>query len=115
MKKYLALPILVLGIFVFLLTANFKLQPRNDESKSTALALPIDSLKSHDIYNDYRPNLVIPPYVYYPPSPDNPLISRDNFRAINPAINVIINKFPVYSGLYLNIHISQYMVGNFLG
>ncbi len=30
--------------------------------------------KSHDVFNDYNPNLVIPPYVYYPPSFDNPLV-----------------------------------------
>lgn len=30
--------------------------------------------KSHDVFNDNSPNLIVPPYVYYPPTTDNPLL-----------------------------------------
>ncbi len=30
--------------------------------------------RSHDVLNDVNPNLIVPPYVYYPPAPDNPLV-----------------------------------------
>jgi hypothetical protein len=77
MKQILSITILVLGTFLFLLTTNFKLLTDDNQSKSSTFVVPIDSIKfqkSHDIYNDYRPNLIIPPYVYYPPTADNPLL-----------------------------------------
>jgi hypothetical protein len=81
MKNYLLLPILVLEMSLFLLITNFKFQSSGSDNNSIA---PIDSLKSHDVYNDYRPNLVIPPYVYYPPTPDNPLIYNNVNISNNP-------------------------------
>ncbi len=33
----------------------------------------INFTKSHDVFNDTHPNLIVPPYVYYPPAADNPL------------------------------------------
>lgn len=84
MNKYFIVPILVLGTLFFLLTTNFKLLSDDNEGKSNVIIVPIDSLKSHDVYNDYRPNLVIPPYVYYPPTTDNPLIYTNVNVSNNP-------------------------------
>ncbi len=84
MKNYFPVSVLVLGTLFFLLSANFMLQTDDDGSKSASIVVPIDSLKSHDIFNDYRPNLVVPPYVYYPPLPDNPPVYTNVNISNNP-------------------------------
>jgi hypothetical protein len=84
MKNYILVPLVVLGTLFFLLSANFKIQPEDNGSKSNVITINADSLKSHDVFNDYRPNLVIPPYVYYPPTPDNPLIYTNVNISNNP-------------------------------
>lgn len=77
MKKNLLLPLLVLATLVFLITTNFRFEGSDDQTKRTGTIFPLDSnrwSRPHDVYNDYRPNLVIPPYIYYPPTNDNPLL-----------------------------------------
>lgn len=82
MKNYI-IPVLILGTLFYFLSANFRIQP--DENGSKLVTGPADSLKSHDVYNDYRPNLVTPPYVYYPPTLDNPLLFTNVDVSGNPA------------------------------
>ncbi len=76
MKKTFFTLFIIFGILVFLTTTNFKLSG-SDEGGYQWSVVPADTfkpLKSHDVFNDYNPNLVIPPYMYYPPTKDNPLI-----------------------------------------
>lgn len=76
MKKSIILPILVLEAMFFLVLTNFKFQSDVQQSEKTGAGFMKDSTwlhHSHDVFNDYRPNLVTPPYVYYPPTSDNPL------------------------------------------
>jgi Secretion system C-terminal sorting domain len=75
MKKHLFILSLVYGILIF--TLNFRVAVAQQSG------LP-DSLRSHDVFNDYNPNLVVPPYIYYPPSPDNPLIYTNVNISNNP-------------------------------
>jgi hypothetical protein len=77
MKKSLIIPILVLEMMFFLVLTNFKFQSDEQQSEKTGAGFMKDSTwlhHSHDVFNDYRPNLVTPPYVYYPPAPDNLLV-----------------------------------------
>jgi hypothetical protein len=67
MKKNLIILSLVSVTMIFILTVNFKVA----NSQQGGLR---DSLRSHDVFNDYNSNLIIPPYIFYPPSNDNPLV-----------------------------------------
>ena len=67
MKKNLIILSLVSVTVIFILTVNFRVA----NSQQGGLH---DSLRSHDVFNDYNSNLVIPPYIFYPPTNDNPLV-----------------------------------------
>lgn len=77
MKKIYIIPVIILGIFVFVSSSNFRLLNDDNHNLQSGLVFPIDSngmMQPHDAHTDYNPNLVIPPYVYYPPSKDNALL-----------------------------------------
>ncbi|MFI5144784.1 MAG: T9SS type A sorting domain-containing protein, partial [Ignavibacteria bacterium] len=77
MKKIYYVPIFILGIFVFLSSSNFRLSNDDSHNVQRGLVFPLDSngmMQPHDAHTDYNPNLVIPPYVYYPPTKDNALL-----------------------------------------
>jgi hypothetical protein len=76
MEKHLTISSLVSAIIIFITILNF-----ND---TVAQQIVPDSLRSHDVFNDYNQNLVIPPYIYYHPSPDNPLIYTNVNISNNP-------------------------------
>jgi hypothetical protein len=76
MSKNILSIIFVFGILIFITSINFKFTDDN-QSKDQASVFPDDTNRwhrSHDVYNDYRPNLVVPPFVINPRSKDNPLI-----------------------------------------
>lgn len=73
MKKILLTLFFVLGVLVFLTSANFKLT-NDSQSQTQWTIVPADTftpLKSHDVFNDYRPNLIVPPFLH---NSDNPLV-----------------------------------------
>lgn len=77
MKKIYIIPVIILGIFVFVSSSNFRLLNDDNHNLQSGLVFPIDTngmMQPHDAHTDYNPNLVIPPYVYYPPSKDNALL-----------------------------------------
>ncbi len=67
MKKHLINLSLICVTMIFILTVNV----RDASPQQGGIH---DSLRSHDVFNDYNSNLVIPPYIYYPPTNDNPLV-----------------------------------------
>jgi hypothetical protein len=73
MKKTLFTAVLLGGTLVLLLFSNFKLLSDGDGTSSSSLNLN-PKIRPHEVYNDVRENLIVPPYVYYPPSADNPLV-----------------------------------------
>jgi hypothetical protein len=75
MKNYFLLSIIIIGVITVFFFTNFKFQ--QDDNSGNNFSVPIDSLHPHDAQTDYNPNLVIPPYVYYPPLPDNPLLYQN--------------------------------------
>src|SRR2546425_11468487 len=85
MKKHLIILSLILVTLVFITTTNFKF---NSEGGNSVIH-PADSSdlhKSHDVFNDFNTNLIIPTYTYYPPSSDNPLVySNVNISNNSPA------------------------------
>jgi len=71
MKKILLTLFFVFGVLVFLTSANFKLTNNNPGQWTIVPADTFKPLKSHDVFNDYRPNLVVPPFRHFS---DNPLV-----------------------------------------
>ena len=71
MKKILLTLFFVFGVLVFLTSANFKLTNDNPGQWTIVPADTFKPLKSHDVFNDYRPNLVVPPFRHFL---DNPLV-----------------------------------------
>ncbi|HEY3250056.1 MAG TPA: T9SS type A sorting domain-containing protein [Ignavibacteria bacterium] len=65
---------MILMLFLFLILSQ----------KAHTQVQKIDSLQSHDVYNDYNPDLVIPPYIYYPPTLDNSLVYTNVNVSNNP-------------------------------
>ncbi len=77
MKKTILIPMILMGVALFLLSTNFRLIGEDSKGSQSVVIFPLDSnhmLQPHDAHTDYNPNLVIPPYVYYSPSPDNLLL-----------------------------------------
>ena len=72
---------LMLFFFLFIMTSNFSFESSDGEDNSIA---PNGSIKSLNVYSDYKLDLVIQPYVYYPPSSDNPLIYNNINISNNP-------------------------------
>ena len=88
MKKYILILFFVAGSLTFLLTTNFKLESSNYEIQSFNSPVKLDSSRwrqFHEVYNDYRPNLVIPPINYNYKSKNNPLVFNNVDITNNPA------------------------------
>ncbi len=73
MKKTFYTAVLLCGALVLFLFSNFKWVPDSDGPSSQSVN-PNPKVRPHEVYNDVKENLVIPPYMYYPPSADNPLV-----------------------------------------
>ena len=76
MSKLNPFLVLIPGILIFLAVSNFKFSNDDNKQSASIKGFIFDSttrLTPHDAHTDYNPNLVIPPYVYYPPSKDNAL------------------------------------------
>ena len=84
MKKTFYTAVLLAGAFIVLLFSNFKLISDDDGSKGQSVNFN-PKIRPHEVYNDVRENLVVPPYVYYPPSKDNPLVYNNIDISVNTA------------------------------
>ncbi len=84
MKNYFFLLIIITGVISVFFFTNFIFKPEVNNGNN--FNVQIDSLHPHDAQTDYNPNLVIPPYVYYPPLPDNPLLY--------PNVDICVNTAP---------------------
>jgi hypothetical protein len=76
MSTKTVISLFIVAVLVFITSTNFKLGSGDDQNSSqkTFLTDKNPKLMPHEVYNDYNAHLVIPPYVYYPPTPDNPLV-----------------------------------------
>jgi len=72
MKKILFTFVPIFGIFFVLVFSDFRLVS-DDNQKDNATVNSNPKIRPHEVYNDVNPNLKTPPFVYYPPLPDNPL------------------------------------------